>query len=310
MKNTFPKVSVVMITYGHQNYIIEAIKSVVLQNYDGIIELIIANDCSPDNTDEIINNYLENNSIPDNIEIKYTCHSENMGMMSNSFYALRQVTGKYIAVCEGDDYWTDTLKLKKQVDFLEENPDYEITFTNVNVIYEDGLENKVSTLTPIKKDREYTGVEILQTWCAHTSTFVFRNNDNIVGKYENFYNIYKFSYGDTPLFLYLLQFGKAYGFIDYTSSYRRHLGGALSGKDAIKNVLGYIVYLKSINKAFNNKKYIKINNNRISAAYLGLFRDKNVTVNNRLNYFLKCIYYDPFLLIKIIIEKTTKNINL
>ncbi|EOR28389.1 glycosyltransferase family 2 protein, partial [Elizabethkingia meningoseptica] len=66
MKNIFPKVSVVMITYGHQNYIIEAIRSVLLQNYDGIIELIIANDCSPDNTDKIINNYLENNLIPDN----------------------------------------------------------------------------------------------------------------------------------------------------------------------------------------------------------------------------------------------------
>ncbi|ODM54954.1 glycosyltransferase family 2 protein [Elizabethkingia meningoseptica] len=301
--NNFPKVSIVTITYGHQNQIVEAMESIIHQQYSGDIEFIIANDCSPDDTDEIINKYLESHIIPDNIEVKYVRHSINIGMMPNFFYGLKQASGKYIALCEGDDFWTEPEKLQKQVLFLENNPEFCITFTNVNVVYEDGLENKVSTLVPIKESREYSGVEILKTWSAHTSTFVFRNNAGLINNFEKFYNKYRFSYGDTPLFLYLLEFGKAYGFTDYTSSYRRHLGGTLSQKEAIKDGLKYITYLESINKAFNNKNYDKINNNRISAVYLSLLRNKEVKLSDSVKYLFKCIYYDPLLFFKIIKEK-------
>lgn len=120
----YPKVSVVTITYGHENYIIETIKGVLMQEYQGDIEFIIANDNSPDETDKVVKEFFLQNSVPSNFEMKYTNHPNNKGMMPNFIWALQQATGKYIALCEGDDYWIDANKLQKQVDFLEINEVY------------------------------------------------------------------------------------------------------------------------------------------------------------------------------------------
>lgn len=119
-----PLVSVVMITYQHEHYIIEAIRGILMQEYIGPIELIIANDKSPDQTNSIIENYFHENEIPKNVTVRYTSHEINKGMMENFAWALSQAQGKYIAICEGDDYWIDPQKLQKQVDFLEKNEDY------------------------------------------------------------------------------------------------------------------------------------------------------------------------------------------
>ena len=112
-------VSVVMITYGHENYIEQAIKGVLMQECDFQYELIIANDCSPDNTDRIVQKIIDNTNNAD--RIKYVRHTVNKGMTANFLWTLQQASGKYIAICEGDDYWTDPLKLQKQVDLLEVN---------------------------------------------------------------------------------------------------------------------------------------------------------------------------------------------
>jgi len=119
-----PLVSVVMIAYGHEKFIEEAINSVLMQECDFKIELILANDASPDNTDFIIQNILKSHQRAS--IIKYIKHEQNMGMMPNFIFALQQGKSKYIALCEGDDYWIDPLKLQKQVNFLEENDDYSI----------------------------------------------------------------------------------------------------------------------------------------------------------------------------------------
>lgn len=115
-------VSVVMITYGHEKYIEEAINGVFMQQTDFSVELIIANDCSPDNTDEVVKNLIAN--APANVTVIYIRHESNVGMMPNFISAVQQTKGKYIALCEGDDYWTDSLKLQKQVGFLERNEDF------------------------------------------------------------------------------------------------------------------------------------------------------------------------------------------
>ena len=115
-------VSVVMITYGHENYIRQAIEGVLMQNCNFAVELIVANDCSPDTTDYIINDIIQN--YPEGKWITYYNHHENLGMMANFNFAIQQAKGKYIALCDGDDYWTDPHKLQKQVDFLEANSDY------------------------------------------------------------------------------------------------------------------------------------------------------------------------------------------
>jgi glycosyltransferase involved in cell wall biosynthesis len=127
-------VSVVMITYDHENYISKAIEGVLMQEIDCEIELIIADDCSPDNTEDIVRNFIINH--PKGNKIKYKRHSKNLGMMGNFVWALNQVKGDYIALCEGDDYWTDPLKLQKQVDFLEVNDECGLIITDVDLYYQ------------------------------------------------------------------------------------------------------------------------------------------------------------------------------
>ncbi len=124
------KVSVIMVTYNQDRYISQAIDGVLLQQADFPIELIIGEDCSPDNTRDIVLGYQE--KYPD--RIKAILHPSNIGGAENFRSIYNGATGDYIAMCEGDDYWTDPLKLAKQVAFLEQHADFSFSFHNVNVL--------------------------------------------------------------------------------------------------------------------------------------------------------------------------------
>jgi glycosyltransferase involved in cell wall biosynthesis len=131
--------SVIMLTYKHEDYLSDAINGVLMQDCDFEIELIIADDCSPDNTSKIVESFK---SHPNFGWIKYTKHELNKGANENFMWAFAQATGKYIALCEGDDYWTDPLKLQKQVDFLEANDRYGLVYTNYRkLIVKEHFEN-------------------------------------------------------------------------------------------------------------------------------------------------------------------------
>lgn len=126
--------SVDMITYKHENYIAEAIQGVLMQETNFEFELIIADDCSPDRTQEIVEQIVKLH--PRGYRIKYFRHKQNIGMQANGLFAVNKCKGKYFAMCEGDDYWTDPNKLQKQVDFLEENNDYALVFTDLDFYYQ------------------------------------------------------------------------------------------------------------------------------------------------------------------------------
>ena len=122
--NNKPLVSVCMITYNHEAYIAEAIEGVLMQKTTFPVELIISDDCSRDNTREVVEKYAlqyPNLIIAD-------LPAQNRGMMANVQHNLSLARGKYIAFCEGDDYWVDPLKLQKQANFMEENPDYGLVY--------------------------------------------------------------------------------------------------------------------------------------------------------------------------------------
>ncbi len=124
--NNKPLVSVCMITYNHENLIKDAIEGILMQKTSFPIELIIGEDCSTDNTRKIVEDYEE--KYPEIIFAQYS--EKNLGMINNFLKVLQAARGKYIALCEGDDYWIDPLKLQKQVDFLEANPDYGLVHTS------------------------------------------------------------------------------------------------------------------------------------------------------------------------------------
>lgn len=236
----YPKVSVVTITYGHENYIKQTLDGVFMQDYPGEIEFIIANDHSPDATGEIVKQYLSSRVIPDNFTIKYNQHEVNKGMMSNFIWALEQASGKYIALCEGDDYWIDPLKLQQQVDFLEKNIEYVLCFTNRDIL----RNNVIEISKPLHEKKSFVKAEIASTKIT-TLTIVFRNVMVQLPKEMNNTLI------DGSLFLFLSQFGLFYYFDRSMGVYRIHDDGMWNGSSLLTN------YNRSVEARLAAWRYLK-----------------------------------------------------
>ncbi len=144
-------VSVIMITYKHEAYIAQAIEGVLMQKTTFEYDLVIADDCSPDGTESIIREIINTNA--KGHLIKYHLHEKNIGMCANGIFALKQCAGKYIALCEGDDYWTDPTKLQQQFDFMEQHPDYIMCCHDRNVVDEqNNILIKNQQTTKVDKD--------------------------------------------------------------------------------------------------------------------------------------------------------------
>ena len=122
-----PKLSIVCLTYNHEHYIRESIESFLNQDIDFNIEILIRDDASTDNTAKIIKEYEK--LYPFLIKPVYEeTNQYSIGGFAFSFDELKRVKGEYIALCEGDDYWIDSNKLQKQINYLEQNKDCSLCF--------------------------------------------------------------------------------------------------------------------------------------------------------------------------------------
>ena len=134
---TTPLLSILCITYNHEKYISKAIKSFLEQETSFDFEIVIGEDCSTDNTLEVILEFQKNHSKI----IKIIKSENNIGVTKNFRRTLAACRGKYIALCEGDDYWDDPKKIQTQVSFLESNPEYVLTYHDTHSIDEN---NKIT----------------------------------------------------------------------------------------------------------------------------------------------------------------------
>jgi len=230
-------VSVVMITYKHQEFIQQAIKGVLMQECDFDVELIIANDNSPDNSDAVIKEIIQNH--PNSSWIKYIKHKENIGMMPNFVYSLNASNGKYIALCEGDDYWTDPLKLQKQVGFLENNIDFAITFHKVQIL-------KNNELVPDYITREVpeitTILDLAKGNYMHTCSVIYRNN--LFGEFPEYFKTAQV--GDYLLHLLNARYGKTKLIDQVMGVYRIHDNSVWSNRSIYQQMYGGIEFRKNI----------------------------------------------------------------
>lgn len=233
-----------MITYGHGQFIEQAVNSVLMQDCNFEIELILANDCSPDKTDEVINDVLK--SHPRASIINYIRHEKNIGMMPNFIFALQQCKGKYIALCEGDDYWTDPLKLQKQVDFLEKNETYSICWTKYLV------KRESQNLIPLEEPNWIPEVEknkdisfdlntIFTPYCTYTLTTLFRRE---ILDFK-LLKILKNS-KDNTIYAMCLSRGKGMLMNFYSAVYRIHEGGIYSNASVFNQNYHSYLNLKEI----------------------------------------------------------------
>lgn len=228
-------VSVIMITYNHEAFIGEAIEGVLMQEVDFEIELIIADDCSPDRTKNIVNQYIENH--PKGNWIKYHRQEKNVGMQKNFLFALNNSYGKYVAICEGDDYWIDNQKLQKQVQYLENNPEYVIHFTNAFEIF-DKSKNHLDSKRIINHEKDSFDIQdfISTDNPICTLTVLFKNIKEL--KNINFSMILGYPYGDWYLWIFLLYHSglKVKYVNDVSANYRIHQGGVFSTKKPIDTI--------------------------------------------------------------------------
>lgn len=262
-----PLLSVCLITYNHNKYIREAIDSVLMQKVNFTWELIIADDFSTDGTREIVLEYKE--KYPD--FIKLILQKKNVGPTQNWRDVITSPKSKYIAYFEGDDYWTDPYKLQKQVDFLEEHPEFSLCFHNALIIWEDRSQDPKYFCA--KNQKETSTIEdVVEKWFIPTASMVFRK-EYITHLPEWFKDVYN---GDYALHLLLADKGKI-GYIDKVMSVYRKNDRALSGGIG-KN----IVYI-------NNKIILLVDffNDYTKGKYISQINKRKAKLQKEINIYLK-----------------------
>lgn len=209
-------VSVCCLVYNHAPYLRECFEGFVMQKTNFPIEILVHDDASTDGSQEIIKEYTAKYpTLFKPIYQKENQYSKGIGVSVT--YQFPRAKGKYIALCEGDDYWTDPYKLQKQVDFLENNHEYSMCFHQVNVI-ENGKTQ--STLFSNLEAKDYTAREIYENWTVPTCSVLFCTKMFNVKSWGK--SVY---FGDIVVFLNLAERGKLHCLDLCGATYRRHQNG-------------------------------------------------------------------------------------
>ena len=194
---------------------------VLMQQSNFDVELIISNDCSPDKTNEIIEKRIRDYN--GTVRIKYFSREKNLGMQPNFIFALNQCSGTFIALCEGDDYWTDPLKLQKQVDYISKKDDCNMVFTDIK-IWNENKSEFLPNWANIEREK-YEFKDLIKRNVITTCTVLFRNPHQNAEISDYLVN---FKIGDYPLYLFLIRSGYACFLNEVTAIYRQHGGGVFS----------------------------------------------------------------------------------
>lgn len=233
-KGTLPIVATSTATFNHVNFIKDCIEGILMQKTTFPVKICIFNDCSTDGTTEIIKEYEE--KYP---ELFWVTHAkENTWRKPTRNEAMKPYSearekAKYIAMCEGDDYWTDPLKLQKQVDFLEANPEYVMTGHDAFIINEKGQKVSKSKL-PDNCKKDVSADELKTGFWVLTLSMVFRKV-TILKNYPS--EAFKVANGDTFLISMLGHYG-AYHYMPEIkpAGYRIHSGGVWSSISIVDKI--------------------------------------------------------------------------
>lgn len=259
-----PQVSVFCMVYNHETFLVQCLEGFLMQKCLFDFEIVVGEDYSKDESREILLKYQV--KFPG--KFKLLLHDQNVGAFSNQNIVLSNCTGKYIALCEGDDYWTDPLKLQKQVDFLEINQEYSITFTDYEILNQN-TKTIVSAelLSKFKSKSVFLLKDIIITNFIPTLTVLYRNNG--VRFPDNGDKLFP---GDWPLHILNASKGKI-KFLPFTSAvYRKHDNGVCSSSNSIDNYKRYLATLKIVKKWFKNdlaiQRYFIVAQARIYAGII------------------------------------------
>ena len=268
MKDNCPLVSISCITFNHAPYIRQCLDGFMMQQTNFPFEVLIHDDASTDGTTEIIKEYEA--KYPDIIKPLY--EEENQwvkGRRGSAVFNFPRAKGKYIALCEGDDYWTDSLKLQKQVDVLNEYNT--ISICGHNAFDFNMTENKISLVNNTIDDALYSIEDIIERdWFIPTNSLMFRR-DIFLKRYRDI----KIVNGDYYVLLLLLAGGEnLYYSRDVMSVYRRHSGGISNKFNCAILERNLNVVLDEINRLTDGAYYSSIIKKKKRLASLTLWERK------------------------------------
>lgn len=251
MDNHNPIVSICCQVYNHESFLRDCFEGFVMQQTTFPIEILVHDDASTDNSADIIRDYTE--KYPDLFNPIYQAENQYSKGIDVFSINVNRAKGKYIAICEGDDYWTDPLKLQKQVDFMENNPDFAICFHNVKVwkqkegvMVDDFITKNVPSETDI--------FDIIKGNYIHTPSILFRRNDIVL---RNQQRLGYSKIGDFPQWVLCAQYGKIKKLEDCMAIYR-YGSGLWSANNRERKVLEILIVYKNLRSYFKNKKLLKI----------------------------------------------------
>jgi len=292
----YPLVSICCLTYNHEPYITHCLEGFLMQKTNFPIEILIHDDASKDGTAEIIKEY--ENHYPDLIKPIFQKENQySQGRAISSVYQFPRANGKYIAICEGDDYWIDPYKLQKQVDFLEGNPDYGMIHTAVQVV---DFKNELILISNSPKPSGDVFYDLLLksafivtcSVCVRSDLILEAVDYGLKGKLNCFYDYW--------YWLHLAIHSKIKYLPEITSAYRSHTGGVTKGGKSYFSKLSPLAVLDAISykmvhfpeRKFSKKWELYINYCRALTA-------SALSWNDRKKYFKfllhKPIYFLAFM---------------
>lgn len=222
MNNSEIVVSVICTAYNHEKYIRQCLEGFISQKANFAFEVLINDDASTDNTAKIIREYEE--KYPEIIKPVYQTENQySKKVKISSTILFPKAKGKYIAFCEGDDYWTDPYKLQKQVNAFEERGNCHFCVHGIEIIEENGRSTgryypKVKVLAGVLTSRQF--LDIIKTYNFQTSSYMVRSED-LAELYKNPPQFRKVAdVGDEPMLLYFGSLGDVFFIADNMSRYR------------------------------------------------------------------------------------------
>lgn len=260
-------VSINCITYNQVNYIRQCLEGFLIQKTNFDYEVLIHDDASTDGTDDIIREYAQKYPTI----IKPIFEKENQyskGIPISATFNYPRVKGKYIAVCEGDDYWTDPYKLQKQVDFLNNHPDYAMCFHDCYIRNETQNEFYHEEI----QDRDYSVKELFSKWIVPTASMLLKKECVLEISPD-----IRIINGDIRVVLSCFAHGKVRGMKDKMSAYRVQENGVTFKRvkeNPLKLETAYIGHYKCLKELYpfipNDVYKQKLANTYINIGVLNL----------------------------------------
>ena len=281
-----PEVSVYCLAYNHEKYVRQTIEGFIQQKTNFAFEVIIHDDASTDGTAAIIKEYSE--KYPDLIKPIFQTenqYSKGVGIFRNFIHPL--LKGKYVAICEGDDYWCDEMKLQRQYDWLEQHDDYSMCVHNSKVL--DCTSGIETNLNPENQDKDITIDEIIQRASSlfHTSSYMFRIEYSLLPT-----EFVLSRTGDYSRAVFLATKGKIRFLHNVMSVYRKFSGNSWTDRmyrsyEGTKNIIAYrkekIHMLQNVD-IYTKGIYSKIIQRKINSEQLAIYVEENDINNIKVSY--------------------------